>query len=97
MDIIHTFVPSSKRGLGLPSHFSVAAFNHAQSNKLSVIPTCSYISGLVFFFSPRAQIFSRIIGDGVNLIFKCYLTCLIFHQWTFMDNLNIYIKVCGQA
>ncbi|KAJ0541282.1 putative acyl-CoA N-acyltransferase [Helianthus annuus] len=44
MDIIHTFVPSSKRGLGLPSHFSVAAFNHAQSNKLSVIPTCSYIS-----------------------------------------------------
>ncbi|KAJ0802902.1 putative acyl-CoA N-acyltransferase [Helianthus annuus] len=44
MDIIHTFVPSSKRGLGLASHLSVAAFNHAQSNKLSVIPTCSYIS-----------------------------------------------------
>ncbi|KAF5808711.1 putative acyl-CoA N-acyltransferase [Helianthus annuus] len=30
MDIIHTFVPSSKRGLGLASHLSVAAFNHAQ-------------------------------------------------------------------
>ncbi|XP_071690433.1 acetyltransferase At1g77540 [Rutidosis leptorrhynchoides] len=44
MDIIHTFVPSSKRGLGLASHLSVAAFNYAQSNSLSVIPTCSYIS-----------------------------------------------------
>ncbi|KAL8196165.1 hypothetical protein R6Q57_025165 [Mikania cordata] len=44
MDIIHTFVPSSKRGLGLASHLSVAAFNHAQSNSLLVIPTCSYIS-----------------------------------------------------
>ncbi|KAL7594192.1 acetyltransferase At1g77540 [Lactuca sativa] len=44
MDIVHTFVPSSKRGLGLASHLAVAAFNHAQSNSLSVIPTCSYIS-----------------------------------------------------
>ncbi|KAL4570396.1 hypothetical protein LXL04_026048 [Taraxacum kok-saghyz] len=34
----------SKRGLGLASHLAVAAFNHAQSNSLSVIPTCSYIS-----------------------------------------------------
>ncbi|KAF5816274.1 putative acyl-CoA N-acyltransferase [Helianthus annuus] len=50
MDITHTFVPSSKRGLGLASHLSVAAFNHAQSNKLSVIPTCSYISDT---FVPR--------------------------------------------
>ncbi|PWA50983.1 acyl-CoA N-acyltransferases (NAT) superfamily protein [Artemisia annua] len=44
MDITHTFVPSSKRGLGLASHLSVAAFNHAQNNSLSVIPSCSYIS-----------------------------------------------------
>ncbi|GJY76685.1 acetyltransferase like protein [Tanacetum coccineum] len=44
MDITHTFVPSSKRGLGLAAHLSVAAFNHAQANSLSVIPTCSYIS-----------------------------------------------------
>ncbi|KAL8263740.1 hypothetical protein R6Q59_021870 [Mikania micrantha] len=50
MDIIHTFVPSIKRGLGLASHLSVAAFNHAQSNSLLVIPTCSYISDT---FLPR--------------------------------------------
>ncbi|KAL2892960.1 hypothetical protein RDABS01_008869, partial [Bienertia sinuspersici] len=44
MDIIHTFVPSSKRGLGLASHLCVAAFNHAQSHSLLVIPSCSYVS-----------------------------------------------------
>ncbi|KAM3683114.1 hypothetical protein ACB098_12G121800 [Castanea mollissima] len=44
MDIVHTFVPSSKRGLGLASHLCVAAFNHAKSHSLSVIPTCSYVS-----------------------------------------------------
>ncbi|KAI3764281.1 hypothetical protein L2E82_14288 [Cichorium intybus] len=49
MDIVHTFVPSSKRGLGLASHLAVAAFNHAQSNFLFVIPTCSYISSTNFF------------------------------------------------
>nr|XP_043629206.1 acetyltransferase At1g77540-like [Erigeron canadensis] len=50
MDITHTFVPTSKRGLGLASLLSVAAFNHAQSKSLSVIPSCSYISDT---FLPR--------------------------------------------
>ncbi|CAB4266919.1 unnamed protein product [Prunus armeniaca] len=50
MDLVHTFVPSSKRGLGLASHLCVAAFNHAKSNSISVIPTCSYVS--VRHFSP---------------------------------------------
>ncbi|KAK4274005.1 hypothetical protein QN277_017299 [Acacia crassicarpa] len=44
MDLVHTFVPSSKRGLGLASHLCVAAFHHAHSHSLSVIPTCSYVS-----------------------------------------------------
>ncbi|RVX22652.1 Acetyltransferase [Vitis vinifera] len=44
MDILHTFVPSSKRGLGLASHLCVAAFNHAKSHSLSVFPSCSYVS-----------------------------------------------------
>lgn len=44
MNILHTFVPTSKRGLGLASHLCVAAFNHAQSHSLSVIPSCSYVS-----------------------------------------------------
>ena len=44
LDLVHTFVPSSKRGLGLASHLCVAAFNHAKSHSFSVIPTCSYVS-----------------------------------------------------
>lgn len=44
IDILHTFVPPSKRGLGLASHLCVSAFDHAQSHSLSVIPSCSYVS-----------------------------------------------------
>ncbi|KAK6246211.1 hypothetical protein QUC31_000980 [Theobroma cacao] len=50
MDIVHTFVPSSKRGMGLASHLCVAAFNHAKSHSLSIIPSCSYVSDT---FLPR--------------------------------------------
>lgn len=44
MDIIHTFVPPSKRGLGLASLLCSAAFDHARSHSMSVIPTCTYVS-----------------------------------------------------
>ncbi|KAJ6930627.1 hypothetical protein NC652_014224 [Populus alba x Populus x berolinensis] len=44
MDILHTFVPRSKRGLGMASHLCVAAFDHAKSHSMSIIPTCSYVS-----------------------------------------------------
>ncbi|XP_065847277.1 acetyltransferase At1g77540-like [Euphorbia lathyris] len=50
MDIVHTFVPRSKRGLGMASHLCIAAFNHAKSHSMSVIPTCSYVSDT---FLPR--------------------------------------------
>ncbi|KAF3447623.1 hypothetical protein FNV43_RR12810 [Rhamnella rubrinervis] len=45
MDLVHTYVPSSMRGLGMASHLCVAAFNHAKSHSLSIIPTCSYLLG----------------------------------------------------
>ncbi|XP_062098510.1 acetyltransferase At1g77540-like isoform X2 [Humulus lupulus] len=50
MELLHTFVPPSKRGLGLASHLCVAAFNHAKSRSLAIIPTCTYISDT---FLPR--------------------------------------------
>ncbi|KAF8023648.1 hypothetical protein BT93_F0983 [Corymbia citriodora subsp. variegata] len=50
MDIVHTFVPPSKRGLGLASHLCVSAFRHAKTNSMSVVPTCSYVSDT---FLPR--------------------------------------------
>jgi predicted GNAT family acetyltransferase len=52
MDLVHTFVPSSKRGLGLASHLCVAAFNHAKFHSISVIPTCSYVSVSSFSLFP---------------------------------------------
>ncbi|XP_077241945.1 acetyltransferase At1g77540-like [Tasmannia lanceolata] len=50
MDIVHTFVPSSKRGQGLASLLCVSAFNHAKNHSMAVIPTCSYVSDT---FLPR--------------------------------------------
>ncbi|KAH9603343.1 hypothetical protein KSS87_004776 [Heliosperma pusillum] len=44
MDLIHTYVPPSKRGLGLASLLCVAAFNHARTHLLLVSPSCSYVS-----------------------------------------------------
>nr|GMD87800.1 acetyltransferase At1g77540 [Ipomoea batatas]GME01327.1 acetyltransferase At1g77540 [Ipomoea batatas] len=50
MDILHTYVPPSKRGLGLAALLSESAFSHAKAHSLSVIPSCSYISDT---FLPR--------------------------------------------
>ncbi|CAK7346966.1 unnamed protein product [Dovyalis caffra] len=50
MEILHTYVPRSKRGLGMASHLCVAAFSHAKSHSMSIIPTCSYVSDT---FLPR--------------------------------------------
>ncbi|XP_010242824.1 PREDICTED: acetyltransferase At1g77540-like [Nelumbo nucifera] len=62
MDIVHTFVPSSKRGHGLASHLCVSALNHAKAHSMSVIPTCSYVSDT---FLPRNPSWNSIIyTDG---------------------------------
>ncbi|KAF9608377.1 hypothetical protein IFM89_009743 [Coptis chinensis] len=64
MDIVHTFVPSSKRGLGLASILCVAAFNHAQSHSLSVIPSCSYVFET---FLPRNPGWNSLVyGDSLK-------------------------------
>ncbi|MCO5584657.1 hypothetical protein L7F22_038588 [Adiantum nelumboides] len=49
MDMIHTYVPPSKRGSGIAALLCAAAFQHAQQHGLLVIPTCSYISILAFW------------------------------------------------
>ncbi|RAL44709.1 unnamed protein product [Cuscuta campestris] len=50
MDILHTYVPPSKRGLGIAALLSESAFSHAKAHSLAVIPSCSYISDT---FLPR--------------------------------------------
>ncbi|XP_044324483.1 acetyltransferase At1g77540 [Triticum aestivum] len=44
MDMVHTYVPGSKRGQGLAARLCDAAFAHARRHGMRVIPTCSYIS-----------------------------------------------------
>lgn len=58
MDIVHTFVPTSKRGLGLASLLCVYAFDHADSHSMSVIPSCSYVSDA---FLPRNPSWDRLV------------------------------------
>lgn len=58
IDMAHTFVPASKRGLGLAGHLCVAAFDHARRHSLLVLPTCSYVSDT---FLPRNPSWSAIV------------------------------------
>ncbi|XP_020236540.1 acetyltransferase At1g77540 isoform X1 [Cajanus cajan] len=58
MDLVHTFVPPSKRGLGLASLLCVAAFHHAQSRSLSIVPSCSYVSDT---FLPRNPSWNSVV------------------------------------
>lgn len=58
MDLVHTYVPPSKRGLGLAAHLCVAALSHAEAQSLSVIPTCSYVSDT---FLPRNPSWNSIV------------------------------------
>uniref|UniRef100_J3LXZ3 N-acetyltransferase domain-containing protein n=1 Tax=Oryza brachyantha TaxID=4533 RepID=J3LXZ3_ORYBR len=44
MDLVHTYVPGSKRGRGLAARLCDAAFAHARRRGMLVLPTCSYIS-----------------------------------------------------
>ncbi|WCJ44358.1 Acyl-CoA N-acyltransferases (NAT) superfamily protein [Euphorbia peplus] len=61
IDILHTYVPHSKRGLGMASHLCVAAFNHAKSHSISIIPTCSYVSDT---FLPRNAAWNSVVYSG---------------------------------
>jgi len=70
LDLVHTFVPPSKRGLGLASHLTLAAFNHASSHSLSVIPTCSYISVSSFSHPPSFLFVSISIFDCIQYNFE---------------------------
>jgi predicted GNAT family acetyltransferase len=44
MDVVHTYVPRSKRGQGLATRLCDAAFAHAREHGMRVVPTCSYVS-----------------------------------------------------
>ena len=45
IELYHTYVPEAFRGKGIAEKLAKAAFEHAKANHLTVIPSCSYISG----------------------------------------------------
>ena len=44
IDLYHTYVPEIFRGRGMAEKLCKAAFEYAKANRLTVIPSCSYIS-----------------------------------------------------
>ena len=45
LDLYHTYVPEVFRGRGIAEQLCKTAFEYAKANSLTVIPSCSYISG----------------------------------------------------
>ena len=45
IDLYHTYVPEVFRGRGMAEKLCKAAFEYAKAERLTVIPSCSYISG----------------------------------------------------
>ena len=45
VDLYHTYVPEVFRGRGIAEQLCKAAFDYAKAKGLTVIPSCSYISG----------------------------------------------------
>ncbi|RZC94408.1 hypothetical protein C5167_026137 [Papaver somniferum] len=82
MDIVHTFVPSSKRGQGLASILCVSALNHAQEHSLSVVPSCSYVSVRYISSAQSTMELTRIYrGAQVSHVKPL--------QFVFLDMLNV--------
>ena len=45
LDLYHTYVPEVFRGRGIAEQLCKAGFEYAKVHQLTVIPSCSYISG----------------------------------------------------
>ncbi|KAK9675894.1 hypothetical protein RND81_11G039300 [Saponaria officinalis] len=65
MDLIHTYVPPSMRGLGLASLLCSAVFCHAETHSLLVSPTCSYVSDT---FLPRNPSWAALVYKGDEVV-----------------------------
>ena len=47
LDLQHTFVPESARGLGVGDALVEAALRHAQASGMRIIPTCPFVRSWV--------------------------------------------------
>ncbi len=55
IDLYHTYVPEVFRGRGVAEKLCKAGFEHAKANRLTVLPSCSYISGAYLKRHPEYQ------------------------------------------
>ncbi len=52
MDLQHTFVAPSGRGLGVGAQLAAAACAHARENRFTLLASCSYLSDKFFLTPP---------------------------------------------
>ncbi len=55
LDLHHTYVPETFRGRGFAERLCQAAFEYAKAQRLTVIPSCPYISGAYLKRHPEYQ------------------------------------------
>ena len=55
LDLYHTYVPEVFRGKGVADRLCKAAFEYAKTHRLTVTPSCSYISGAYLKRHPEYQ------------------------------------------
>ncbi|KAL6650606.1 hypothetical protein ACP70R_009531 [Stipagrostis hirtigluma subsp. patula] len=61
MDVVHTYVPRSKRGRGLAARLCDAAFAHARGRGMRLVPTCTYVSDT---YLPRNPAWNDLVCKG---------------------------------
>ncbi|MBI2104810.1 MAG: N-acetyltransferase [Candidatus Omnitrophica bacterium] len=68
LDLYHTYVPEVFRGKGVAERLCKAAFEHAKAEGLTVIPSCSYISGAYLKRHPEYEPLTKRGGPTSNPI-----------------------------
>ena len=66
LNLYHTYVPEIFRGRGIAEKLCKAAFEHAKTKGLTVIPSCSYISGAYLKRHPEYESLTKRDGPASN-------------------------------
>ena len=59
-DLYHTYVPEVFRGRGIAEQLCKTAFEYAQVQQLTVVPSCSYISGAYLKRHPEYESLTKL-------------------------------------
>ena len=68
IDLYHTYVPEVFRGRGMAEKLCKAAFEYAKASGLTVIPSCSYISGAYLKRHPEYEPLAKRGPDSIPLV-----------------------------